>query len=403
VLDVIVVGCGPYGLAAAAHLRAAGVETRVFGEPMQFWRRHAPTGMCLRSALEASAIGSPDDNCTFASYLARRNGVAEGPIPVSQFIEYGEWFQNQFAPDLDSRRVSAIVATISGLQVQLEDGETFKAKRVVIASGIAQFTHRLPAFNRLPATLVSHSTDTPDLSGFSGLSVVVIGGGQSAIETAALLSEAGAEVEVIMRAPWILWLRGAVALRNHLGLMGRMMFPWTDVGSPPWNQIIARPALFRQVPARVRQSIDRHAMRPSVAAWLKRRIGNVKLSTSREVRSASASGNKLRVVLDDSSERFVDHAIMATGFRLDLARLPFLSKELLQSIETTNGYPRLNVGFESSVDGLHFLGAPAAYSFGPLTRFVAGTKYSAGALLNFIRQPKQVIENAEPSNVALSN
>src|SRR5213079_230240 len=53
--DVAIVGAGPYGLSAAAHLRAAnGLDVRVFGEPMSFWERHMPKGMLLRSPLEGS-------------------------------------------------------------------------------------------------------------------------------------------------------------------------------------------------------------------------------------------------------------------------------------------------------------------------------------------------------------
>ena len=39
--NVAIVGAGPYGLAAAAHLRRAGVEVRVIGQPMSFWQNTA--------------------------------------------------------------------------------------------------------------------------------------------------------------------------------------------------------------------------------------------------------------------------------------------------------------------------------------------------------------------------
>ena len=40
------------------------------------------------------------------------------------------------------------------------------------------------------------------------------------------------------------------------------------------------------------------------------------------------------------------------------------------------GYPILNSGLESSLPGLHFVGAPASESFGPIMRFVVGTWYA---------------------------
>jgi hypothetical protein len=45
-----------------------------------------------------------------------------------------------------------------------------------------------------------------------------------------------------------------------------------------------------------------------------------------------------------------------------------------------NGYPLLRPGMESSVPGLHFVGAPAAWSFGPIMRFVSGGWYTGRAL-----------------------
>ncbi len=58
--DVTIVGAGPYGLSAAAHLRAIkGLEVRVFGEPMCFWARNMPDGMLLRSNWTATQIADP--------------------------------------------------------------------------------------------------------------------------------------------------------------------------------------------------------------------------------------------------------------------------------------------------------------------------------------------------------
>lgn len=45
--DTIIIGAGPHGLAAAAHLRRSGVECRVFGVPMDFWKT-MPIGALLR-------------------------------------------------------------------------------------------------------------------------------------------------------------------------------------------------------------------------------------------------------------------------------------------------------------------------------------------------------------------
>jgi hypothetical protein len=72
--------------------------------------------------------------------------------------------------------------------------------------------------------------------------------------------------------------------------------------------------------------------------------------------------------------------MMATGYRVDLRKYEFLSGNLISELRIIGGYPALGRGFESSVPGLHFLGAPAAWSYGPLMRFVAGADFAARAV-----------------------
>jgi hypothetical protein len=66
----------------------------------------------------------------------------------------------------------------------------------------------------------------------------------------------------------------------------------------------------------------------------------------------------------------------------------FLPPVVRDALQTRDGYPVLAVGFESTVAGLHFLGTPAAATFGPLCRFVAGTPYTARELTRFITSQK---------------
>jgi hypothetical protein len=86
------------------------------------------------------------------------------------------------------------------------------------------------------------------------------------------------------------------------------------------------------------------------------------------------------LLLNDHSERVVDHVVLGTGYEIDVAAYPFVGPELATQIDSVGGYPRLGPGLESSVAGLYFLGAPAAFSFGPLMWFVIGTWYAAPAL-----------------------
>src|SRR6266568_8263800 len=140
--QVAIIGAGPYGLAAAAYLRAAQVETRVFGQAMEFWQRQMPVGMFLRSSWEASHIAAPHHALTLNDYQAAHGIQLSTPVPLDGFVGYGQWFQRQVVPDLDRRRVAHIEATSPGFRLVLEDGESWQAQRVVVAAGLAPFAYR---------------------------------------------------------------------------------------------------------------------------------------------------------------------------------------------------------------------------------------------------------------------
>lgn len=98
----------------------------------------------------------------------------------------------------------------------------------------------------------------------------------------------------------------------------------------------------------------------------------------------------MRLTLDDRSERTVDHVLLGTGYSIDVRRYSFLVPGLAAAIEVVGGYPKLAAGLESSIPRLHFLGAPAAFSFGPIMRFVGRSWYDAPALTRGVlgrRQP----------------
>lgn len=378
--QVAIIGAGPYGLAAAAYLRAAGVEARVFGRTMEFWRTHMPTGMLLRSSWEASHIASPGGRYTLDAFQAQRGRSVTRPIPLDCFVEYGQWFQRQVVPDLDERQVTRVEPNGAGFQLLLDDGERVYADRVVVAVGLGACSHRPRQFQGLPPELVSHSADHRDLSVFAGQRVVVVGGGQSAVECAALLAEQGAEVEIIIRAPRLHWLRRSAWLHRSPAPLRRLLYPPTDVGPPVLNWIVAWPDLFRRLPRRLQHPIARRSIRPAAAGWLAPRVGSIRFTLGQEVTAAGVAGSHLLLKLADGTERRVDHVLLATGYRVDVGRYAFLVDELRRALRTRDGYPELTDGFETSVPGLHVIGAAAADSFGPIMRFVCGTHYTGRAL-----------------------
>src|SRR5919198_6298919 len=101
--DVAIVGAGPYGLSAAAHL--AGLDIRVFGRKMSFWREHMPRGMFLRSPRPASSLSSPTPSLRLEDYERELGTATPGPVPLETFVAYGDWFQGRSVPSIDTRQV----------------------------------------------------------------------------------------------------------------------------------------------------------------------------------------------------------------------------------------------------------------------------------------------------------
>jgi FAD-dependent urate hydroxylase len=386
--EVAIIGAGPYGLAAAAHLRSANVDIRAFGKTMDFWERQMPAGMLLRSYWEGSHISDPQERLTLDEYQRARGVPLPRPVRRDDFVNYGQWFQRAVVPDLDGRRVKRVEAASKCFRVMLEDGESVRARRVVVATGIASFARRPCLFNGVSPELASHSSEHRDFGRFAGQRVVVVGGGQSALESAALLRESGAAVEVIVRAPVIHWLRYGTRwhtwLHNPANPLRRILYPPSDVGPPGINWIVDTPSLFRRLPFALHSRIARRAIRPAGAGWLKPRMSGIRITPGRIIVSANLVDRQVRLRLDDGTERRVDHVLLATGYQVDLSRCSFFPRDLVRSLRLLDGYPQLTAGFEASLPGLHFVGASAARSFGPLMRFVAGTGYAARALTRCI-------------------
>jgi hypothetical protein len=376
--QVAIIGAGPYGLSCAAFLRHSGIETQVFGEPMGFWRSRMPRGMLLRSRRRSSHIADPRLALTIDRYEDSTGASLSEPIELRHFLGYSDWFRRHAAPEVDRRRVQRIDRVEEGFKLTLGDGQATGASRVVVAAGLEPFAWRPAPLGELPRHLVSHSSDHVELSALSGKRVLVVGAGQSALESAALLHESGAEVEIVARALGIHWLAGdQPGVRPRIR---RLMMPPTDVGGKVTGWMAAAPELLRRVPGRVRPEVTRRCIVPAGAAWLRSRLEQVPMTLGRSVAQAEPAAGGVRVTLDDGSIREPDHVLLATGFRVDVREYPFLSAELASDLDLLRGYPRLGPGLESRVPGLHFVGAPAMLSYGPLMRFVVGTWHAAPAL-----------------------
>ena len=400
--DTIVIGAGPFGLAVAAHLKARGVATRVFGDPMSFWQQNMPKGMKLRSPWGATTIADPAGALSLDAYIEAHGLSRVEPLPIETFLGYGVWFQSQAAPDVDRRRIARLEKAGDRYRVITADGEAFSSRRVVVAMGLANQQFRPEAFRGAPAELVTHTSDHDDFAVFRGRRVAVVGRGQSACETAALLAEAGATPELICRGP-IHWLGGAGAQSAAWRKFARaqlapILAAPSAVGRFPLNWLVEAPGLVHTFPQGLRAAVNTSSLRAGAAGWLLPRFGAVGVTAGVEIVGWSGKGEGIEVKFNRGSAIF-DHVVLATGYKIDIAKLGVFAPELLAAIACKDGAPSLAAGLESSAPGLHFVGASAVSSFGPLLRFIAGAGFAAREVTRAIAPSRKLSRSGDASRL----
>ncbi|HEU0237959.1 MAG TPA: NAD(P)-binding domain-containing protein [Micromonosporaceae bacterium] len=382
--QVAIIGAGPYGLSIAAHLRSRGVAYRIFGTPVDTWRRHMPAGMTLKSDGFASSLSDPDGKGTLGNYCTDQ-GIAyhhtDLAVSLEVFNAYALDFQQRFVPDLEDRQVVSVERSGGSFTISLEDGEMLDADFVVGAVGITHFGFVPPELAHLRAELVSHSSAHHDLSRFAGREVTVVGGGSSAVDVAALLAEAGATTSLVARRSTLRFF--SEPKPGSRSRWQRIRHPSSGLG-PGWRSWLCEnvPNLFRFLPGNARLTIIRRHLGPKSAWVMKARLeAGVSVSLGETVERAVEDDGRVRLhlVAADGSRREVltDHVIAATGYWPDVQRLWFLSEGLRGAIRTHARMPVVSGSFESSVPGLYFVGPPAVNSFGPLMRFMVGAEYVA--------------------------
>ena len=391
--DVAIIGAGPYGLSIAAHLKAAGVEFRIFGKPMDMWISHMPKGMHLKSEGFASSLFAPGGSFPLEVYCQERGLPYQrigSPVPLEVFSSYGIEFQRRFVPELEQELVECVRQEGTGFSVSLSNGEVFHAQRVVVAVGLTHYAHMPKQLDHLPREFVTHSYQHAALDRFRGKEIGILGAGASALDLAALLCQAGAKVQVIARGSSIRFHDPPKTLTPSL--MARIRRPFTGIG-PGWKLWMCAnlPLVFRLMPESFRIDKVHRVLGPAPCWFTKDQvIGKVKFQLESTVTGSEMEGGRVHLhIKDGKGEGKIlqfDHLIAATGYRTDVHRLPFLDAEILSKLALVEASPALSSNFESSVPNLFFVGVSSANTFGPLLRFAFGAGFAAPRLSAHLRR-----------------
>jgi cation diffusion facilitator CzcD-associated flavoprotein CzcO len=350
---------------------------------MQFWTQVADAGgdRNLRTYCFGTNISTPNPGFSFADYSRPLGLETFEPCSIGDFAAYGHWFQQAVVPWVEPLDVTQVTRRADGFTVALADGQSLDADRVVIAIGLTCFAHLPVALGSLPLALVAHTSQIANFAAFKGRDVAVIGAGQSALEAAALLHEAGARPQLLVRKGAVHWMNRVPRSRS---LWRKLRSPISSLGSGPKAWILSHfPGAMHQLPTSWRTHLVKKHLPPEGAWWLRERVENrlpVHVGTTvNEAREVDGRVDLRLNVAGDSSERrlVVDHVIAGTGYDIDVERLVFLHPTLRRAIQRIGRAPSLNATFETSVPGMGIIGPASAMSFGPLFRFVAGSEYAA--------------------------
>ncbi len=367
--DLLIIGAGPFGLAVAAQAAHDGIEHLIVGKPMEFWRRNMPKGMLLRSACDWHL--DPLNVHTIESFLRTQGKVPREvePLSLDFYLSYADWFQQQkniqpspvYLEQVDRSDNGHFVATT-------RDGDAINARRVVLAPGFKHFAH-VPQelIARIPESRYQHTSEFVDFSKAGNKRFLIIGGRQSAYEWAALLVEAGA---------------AAVHVSHR--------HPSPEFAEADWSWVtqlvdstVENPSWFRRLSQLEKDQIS-HRMwaegRLKLEPWLEPRLKPERVTVwpgTQLVSCTERDNGEVGIVLSNGETVDIDQIVLATGYKVDISRLPFLSPNLLAQLETRNGFPVLDDHFETSLPGLFMTSMPAMQDFGPFFGFTVSVGASA--------------------------
>ena len=378
--NLLIIGAGPFGLGMAACAQHLGMDYLVVGKPMEFWKSNMPKGLVLRSACDWHL--DPVGVHTIENYLQTRGltSTQVEPLSLEFYLGYAVWFQQRKRLNILPVHVERLSGLDHGFEAKLENGETLRANNVLLAIGFVYFKNVPPDLaDALPAGSFTHTCDLVDFAEFRGKRCLIIGGRQSAFEWTALLNEAGA---------------AAVHVSHRHETPEFKPSDWSWV-KPLVDRTEANPGWYRHLPPEERERLNQRFWaegRLKLEPWLGARVHqpSVKIwPKTRVVSCHSSSTGEVEVALEAESREHriaVDHIVLATGYRVDMAQVPFLAQgNLLESLATGNGSPVLDERFQSSVPGLFITSMPAAQDFGPFMAFTVGVGASAKVIASALQ------------------
>ena len=369
--QLLIIGAGPYGLAAAKLAKIRGLDYLVCGLYMSFWKQHMLAGMKLRTHCDWGKSSELE-------YFLQQRQLTFGqisPVPRELFIDFVETTAKSQQLNSTPGQVAQVIYEQDIFKCIMENGDVICAQNLLVATGY--YDYRFIPTELSAMFPEEHRTHTADCAGFSQFSnqrCLIAGGRQSAFETAALLTPHAASIELVYRHARPEFVRSD--------------WSWTD---EYMERTRTQPGWWREHPAKEKDAINQrfwHDGRLQLENWLEQPVSYEKITHYPDttidgcVRQADGA---LQVTLSGDQKIIVDQVICATGYRPDVQKIPFLAAgNTLNSMEINSGLPALSDALESNIPGLYFTGIHGINDFGPFLFFVAGSTAAAEIVINSI-------------------
>lgn len=358
--DVLIIGAGPYGISLAYDLYKRNIHFQIIGKPFSLWFDHLVPGIQLRSDWRASQLYSRDGHLDIDRYLRMHYSpqkvysVKQGRVPSTLFQDYLRWVLKELPFQVIDEKILELHQDGSEFVAQTSSGGELRARRVVCATGIESHRYLPRELASLPA--VVHGWNTREYGFLKNSRLLVVGGGQSAAEAIACLSDCN-QITWVYRSPLVFFSEPI------------------NLPKPLFDLALRLSACFYRLPRGASWLLGRRFLESTITPDLKSTVMRESiLRLQIDVADLGLiPGGPERVYSQRLNEAF-DKVIACTGYHYALSTIRFLSPDLLRRIASRNQVPALNRHYETSLKNLYMVGGIAEPTHGPAQRFMFGCR-----------------------------
>jgi lysine/ornithine N-monooxygenase len=368
----MIIGAGPYGISLAYDLWERGISFKIAGNPFELWLSHTLNSSSIRSDRHASEIFTRNKTFDLTAFIKEAyphnaTFILKQRLPNHLFRSYLTNVLKNLPFEIYNQKVTKLTKEKNLFQITIENGQTFEAEQVVLATGIGQHKKLPKILEKLPKDLVAHSWDVNTYANWKDKRLLVIGGGQSAAES----------VEHLYRNNDITWLMRRPPLFYSEPI---------NLPKPIFKLILYLSPYFYYIPPKFKKRFAKKFVETTVTPDMKHLLKEKKVTLHYEDAGQLGLIEHTGKLYSNTLKQQFDGIVAATGYHYHLQHLSFIDDHLLQKVKAEKEIPKVNFNFETNVKGLFIVGGMAEPTYGPAQRFMIGMRHATLRLGKFFNE-----------------